>query len=352
MIIRKTGRVNHSKLFLILIFIFIPFILLSCIEKTTQEKIEYFYQMGLNEERSENYLKSLEYYNRVLELEPVNLNSLKRKSIVLTNLKRYKEAIACNDAILKAQPDTINIIFNNGVLYYKISDSKKSLKIFEELLKKNPADFKSSAFKGKIYYEQNKKKEGLALIKRVLAENPDKKEEILKLLELNLLIKPGECKAGEYTAGMFLKKYCTYTGYEARVLRIPDFFKYKTSFIIPVNYDRSKYLTSEERKLLNSKLHYQGEKKSSISTNSKYDNLSRDEIEKKLEEDENARGDQVKSINYLLQSKKNTPSGIYDVIVEYTINFSNSPGTKSEYGREIVFNEKIILKVNLNILVL
>ena len=77
------------------------------------------------------------------------------------------------------------------------------------------------------------------------------------------------------------------------------------------------------------------------------------DIKKKLEDDNNSKGDDIKFISYLLQAKKNIPSGIYDVLVEYTINTLYFKDKEYTDGYEVIKRkEDMIRNVSLKILVL
>jgi cytochrome c-type biogenesis protein CcmH/NrfG len=47
-------------------------------------------------------------FNRVLALEPSNINALLYKGLSLYNLERYNEAVAYYDRVLEIDPNNIN----------------------------------------------------------------------------------------------------------------------------------------------------------------------------------------------------------------------------------------------------
>ena len=58
------------------------------------------------------------YYDRVLAVDPENIDAWNNKGVVLSQPRRYEETIACYNKVLEIYPHHAEALNNNGNLLY------------------------------------------------------------------------------------------------------------------------------------------------------------------------------------------------------------------------------------------
>ena len=58
------------------------------------------------------------YYDKVLAIEPNDLDVLNNKAIVLKDLKHYEEAIQYYEKVLAIEPNDVDVLNNKGLALY------------------------------------------------------------------------------------------------------------------------------------------------------------------------------------------------------------------------------------------
>ena len=67
---------------------------------------------------NKEYAQAIEPIDKILEIDPTDINALLNKGAALYFLKKYPEALACFDAILEIDPQSTNALKNKaGALY-------------------------------------------------------------------------------------------------------------------------------------------------------------------------------------------------------------------------------------------
>ena len=83
-------------------------------------------------------LTALEYFDKAIELDPLNYLAWANKGLVLKTLKRVDDALLCYNRALTINPKYITVWYNKGVLLGSIGNFKEAINAFDKVLELNP----------------------------------------------------------------------------------------------------------------------------------------------------------------------------------------------------------------------
>ena len=69
---------------------------------------------------SGSYQKAMDCYDKIIRINPLNVQAWKNKGIVLARLKRNKEALKCTDMALSIDPSFESAWYNKGTISYDL----------------------------------------------------------------------------------------------------------------------------------------------------------------------------------------------------------------------------------------
>ena len=72
-----------------------------------------------------NYVKSLEYFDQILQVDPEYIDVLNNKGLALGKLGRYDEAITWYDKALEIEPENIDVLANKSNAVYELGKLKR-----------------------------------------------------------------------------------------------------------------------------------------------------------------------------------------------------------------------------------
>ncbi|WP_455392359.1 tetratricopeptide repeat protein [[Eubacterium] cellulosolvens] len=83
-------------------------------------------------------LKTLNYFDKAIELDPLNFLAWANKGLVLKSLDRMDDALLCYNRALTINPNYITVWYNKGVLLGSIGNFDEAIKAFDKVLELNP----------------------------------------------------------------------------------------------------------------------------------------------------------------------------------------------------------------------
>ena len=140
-------RLNNKVIFIIIFAI--TLLNISCLnpEKAKEDEINKLRAKGIEHMVKQEYEESLKCYDKILELEPENVDALGNKASLLKSLalnlkddsikkeEKLREAVACYDKALKIDPENFECWFSKGdILDFHLHDYKDALLCFEKAL--------------------------------------------------------------------------------------------------------------------------------------------------------------------------------------------------------------------------
>lgn len=96
-------------------------------------------QLGNTYFDTNNFVKSIDSYNRYLALQPNNANALTDLGIMYRNVGKTTEAIASFDRAIAVEPKHVQAAFNKGiVLLNDMNDAQGAIAVWQKLVEINP----------------------------------------------------------------------------------------------------------------------------------------------------------------------------------------------------------------------
>ncbi len=124
-----------KRVFCCLSFLF----LLGVYPLLAQQSPEWYFERGRFELSSENYAKSLEFFKKAIELDPINLEYKYHLGLVYSRLGRPKEAISILESLIAKDPIAYRKAYLElGLLYTNLEEFEKALSFFEKAEKVDP----------------------------------------------------------------------------------------------------------------------------------------------------------------------------------------------------------------------
>ena len=86
----------------------------------------------------EDAKKAISFFDKAIEIEPLNYFAWANKGLILKKLDRREEAILCYDRAIQIQPNYPNSWFNKGVLLGCLGQLEEAVKCFDKVLEIAP----------------------------------------------------------------------------------------------------------------------------------------------------------------------------------------------------------------------
>ncbi len=137
---------------------------------------------------SENFEKSLEKLNKVLEFDPENKEALLQIAKYYESIKAYEKALPMYERMLELEPENIDVLFNQGISFKGDGQDEKAIANFEKILELNPDDNEAVYFLTMFYAEAENYEGIVSLIEpRYDSFDDDMKEKVSYYMQVSLV---------------------------------------------------------------------------------------------------------------------------------------------------------------------
>ena len=92
------------------------------------------YNKGLALSYDGKYKKSLECYDKILEINPMDFFTWLNKGVILARQGKTKKALDCFDKVLELHPDDIRALEHKGIILKILNRYKESLECFNKII--------------------------------------------------------------------------------------------------------------------------------------------------------------------------------------------------------------------------
>ncbi|HZK60708.1 MAG TPA: tetratricopeptide repeat protein, partial [Anaerovoracaceae bacterium] len=133
---------------------------------------EAYLEKGNFEGETGNYDKAIEYFDKVIEINPENDWAWQNKGVSLSNLGREEEAIECYDRALELNPQNDRAWENKGVSLSNLGREEEAIECFDEVLSLNPQNDRAWERKGLSLSNLDREEEAIECYDRALELNP------------------------------------------------------------------------------------------------------------------------------------------------------------------------------------
>lgn len=158
---------------IIILFIF-PILFMS---SYSQDEIENFFKIAKEYSDAKNFEEEIKIYDKILDLDPNNIQALSKKGAILMLLSNGTEGINFIDKALEVDPNYASALVNKGIWIGMNGDEEKAIEYFDRALQIDPEDLnalfnKSNALKS-IDLEKS-----LNILNEILTIDPTNKRAI------------------------------------------------------------------------------------------------------------------------------------------------------------------------------
>ena len=111
----------------------------------SQDNVDALFKKGLEATFKHKYDEAIQYFDKVLEIDPKNIDALNNKAAALTKLAKYDEAIQYFDKVLEIDPNNAialsnkKIVINRDISYSVSQENKDKLSAFVQIQIRNSA---------------------------------------------------------------------------------------------------------------------------------------------------------------------------------------------------------------------
>ena len=111
----------------------------------SQGNVDDLFKKGLEATFKHEYEEAIQYFDKVLEIDPNNVDALNNKAAALTKLAKYDEAIQYFDKVLEIDPNNAialsnkKIVINRDIPYSVSQENKGGLSTFVQIQIRNSA---------------------------------------------------------------------------------------------------------------------------------------------------------------------------------------------------------------------
>ncbi len=123
---------NYFKI--ILSTILVMFLLVASIPALGENEEEECFNQGYNYYCDGNYEEALVWYDKALELDPENLDTLICKGWALDKGGKYEESLKCYEKVLELAPEFSDVWFNKGVALANLGKSEEAMECYEKAI--------------------------------------------------------------------------------------------------------------------------------------------------------------------------------------------------------------------------
>jgi tetratricopeptide (TPR) repeat protein len=124
-----------------------------------------FYSLG-------NYTEAIQYFDKALEIEPRLVEALTNKGLALADLGKYQEAIQYVDKALEIEPRMVEALTNKGAALAKLGKYQEAIQYFDKALEIDPNYIGALNNKGAALIYLGKYQEAIQYVDKALEIEP------------------------------------------------------------------------------------------------------------------------------------------------------------------------------------
>jgi uncharacterized protein (TIGR04222 family) len=137
------------------------------------ETAEEWNEKGVGFVVSGEYEKSIECFDKAIELNPNDDSAHNNRGVAYNNLKQYERAIEDFNRAIELNPDLANAYNKRGVAYYNLKQYEKAISDFSRAIELNPDDAGAHNKRGAAHYNLNQYETAIEDFDKAIELNPD-----------------------------------------------------------------------------------------------------------------------------------------------------------------------------------
>src|SRR5918999_167464 len=142
--------------------------------QTSESKdVNMLYSRGYEAYEQGMYQQAIEYFDRVLAIDPNFLEALHYKGSALNSLQRHQEAIEYYDRALAIDPNYVNVLISKGNVLVGLQRYEEAIEHYDRALAIAPNSVVALNNKGATLHDLGRYQEAIEYFDRVLAIDPN-----------------------------------------------------------------------------------------------------------------------------------------------------------------------------------
>ena len=123
--------------------------------------------------------EAIECFDRVIEINPENIEAWYNKGLILKNLGEHQEAIECFDRVIEKNPEDEGAWGNKGLLLHELGELNEEIICYDNILRINPKDTAAWLNKGAALADLGEYQDAVVCFNKVLEIDPWSEEALL-----------------------------------------------------------------------------------------------------------------------------------------------------------------------------
>ncbi len=132
----------------------------------------FYFKMGVFYQRTGDPIEALDYYNKALQLDPVNAEIYNNRSLIYKELGKYDKAVTGFLKAIHFDPKYVKAYNNIGLLYFLKNNHTAAIASFQKALEIDPRNLESYNNLASVYKKQDNPVRARELYQTILKKNP------------------------------------------------------------------------------------------------------------------------------------------------------------------------------------
>lgn len=138
----------------------------------TNPEINELTSAGLSLMQQGKFQDALQYFSKILNIDPNDPIALGNKGAALTQLNRHEEALVFYNKALQIDPTNTNVLNNMAASLFQLGRIDESLQTLDKILEIEPNNVNVLILKGKVLSESKKYNDAFSVFRKVLEIDP------------------------------------------------------------------------------------------------------------------------------------------------------------------------------------
>ncbi len=161
------------KNFIFLISILFLFSVTSVTIVFSEDDVDLLLKNGLESYRDGKLEESMAYFDKVLKIEPNNLDALNNKGGLLNTQGDFYEALVYFDRVLEIEPNYVRALVNKGSTLGSLGKFDEAIFSLERALEIDPENIDALSNKAAVFVDQEQHYDAITIFHNLLKIDPD-----------------------------------------------------------------------------------------------------------------------------------------------------------------------------------
>jgi tetratricopeptide (TPR) repeat protein len=140
--------------------------------RTTPSEIVLHFNLGVDSYRQRDFLKSIQSYQKVIEIDPTYIEAYNNMGIVYQEIGNFNKALEAYQKAIELNPRYEKGFNNLGILFYLKGQYEESVQAFQKAIAINPNNVESLINLGTLLKRRGQVHEAIECYQKALALNP------------------------------------------------------------------------------------------------------------------------------------------------------------------------------------